>query len=1049
MPRFEAECLDQIQQIWQPSQSQEEGEWHARSAAQLLDMIWGSVEAMLLAPTEIRLRQGIRLFQSMQVCVLLTLFPDQLKTHRSSRTLELLLATLMSIQGLLQLILHRDKQWANRIIHLMVGPLRQVVVIGATGRPAIQQCVDFLRTGIEGRGFEDEASVYCLFSSNTLYIGKALLNRAHGKLGIASRIMEHMTSILRKSSATSRTIRAILLRRCPLCTICFLPVKRGRHDWIKASETVAIRTLRPQGNIGQCKGKRPSRSRKGRRRPPPRFRQPSSQGLWSSHECLRQICIEARKNKDYRQPLWTIQTFKQAYREKQQSIFAKTGKFGCLPVYAARNGGLLALWACQSGSQLNFRQFLRGVPPERAVVRLARLVQMVQGYVKQTRGFRHVDKLLHRFRMPSRSLYWFKSSSPSLLSKAKAAVRMAAKATARTRGSFMYSWIMERVKFAAGRTPRFSDRRNAVQAAKAIRISSLWQQGVLALDHWRRGVQVRRLPGNWDIIDRAQQAEEQQTLGQEVKQWMRDKFILKPVTKRAMKAYWDSRPPEQADPPAEEQAYVEALEAPLGNVLVQDDKDRMRTWSMPWDCLASILVALVLMDRTRWSVADISPQDLSKLIYGASLFAVPAFLRKGPLQRGSFAPYMYPFVKAKCYAQSGGHTCKKVGHSCFRKVVSFYKIPWRKAWRFASRALQILVISTGAGFSVWRLKDVIPQFKVGLARLRAADKPHQCIHCQGMKNHTTMLIADAAQMYEQVSPTRVIQAFDRKASILQEKYGASTITVKRQKTVVGWPGGSEHTRSGTYVVFTLIQLRRMLTTSCSLCFATLGDIVVQSHGLLIGGLLSMIAAVGMLSEEEEHFLQKKGPGASFIPEGWTATELVLGMRYVDDLLLISSALCHGCMSCLVSDIYSVNFEVSPPEVFQTWTDVVFQIDSASGSTSWKPKNPNRAWLAGTGEKTKERYPPFLGRLQCQFGLLRGSLLGRAARFRELQLSPKQQLHFMLEEFQELLMEGYPTSLLRALIHSFPMQNRVFLDLRRAVRDLEARAVRDLEASAAL
>ena len=42
----------------------------------------------------------------------------------------------------------------------------------------------------------------------------------------------------------------------------------------------------------------------------------------------------------------------------------------------------------------------------------------------------------------------------------------------------------------------------------------------------------------------------------------------------------------------------------------------------------------------------------------------------------------------------------------------------------------------------------------------------------------------------------------------------------------------------------------------------------------------MIAAVGMLSEEEEHFLQKKGPGASFIPEGWTATELVLGMRYV-------------------------------------------------------------------------------------------------------------------------------------------------------------------------
>ena len=201
----------------------------------------------------------------------------------------------------------------------------------------------------------------------------------------------------------------------------------------------------------------------------------------------------------------------------------------------------------------------------------------------------------------------------------------------------------------------------------------------------------------------------------------------------------------------------------------------------------------------------------------------------------------------------------------------------------------------------------------------------------------------------------------------------------------------------------------------------------------------MIAAVGMLSDEEERFLQNEGAGATFIPEGWSATELVLGMRYVDDLLMVSSALCHCCMSSLVSKIYSVNFEVNPPECIQTWTDVVFQIDPASGSTSWQPKNPNRAWLAGTGEKTKERYPPFLGRLQCQFGLLRGSLLGRAARFRELQLSPQQQLHFMLEEFQELLMEGYPASLLRALVHSFPMQNRVLLDLRRAVRDLEARA----------
>ena len=637
-----------------------------------------------------------------------------------------------------------------------------------------------------------------------------------------------------------------------------------------------------KATLGKCKGKRPSRSRKGRRRPAPRFRQPSSQGLWSSHECLRQICTEARKNKDYRQPLWTIQTFKQAYRKTQQSIFAKTGKFGCLSVYAARNGGLLALWTCQSqsGSQLDFRQFLRSVPPERAVVRLARLVQMVQGYVKQTRGFRHVDKLLHRFRMPSRSLLLVSVffSFPSQHGQGSSAHggkshSQNPEGLSCTAGSWS-AWNLQLAEHHV-----FLTDENAVQAAKAIRISSLWQQGVLALDHWRRGVQVRRLPGNWDIIDRAQQAEEQQTLGQEVKQWMREKFILKPVTKACYESLLGQSPAKTSGPPC----WRTSICGSIGGTSWQCSGSR-------WQGQEAHMVHAVGLfsihpcgscaygQSAMVSSRDISPQDLSKLIYESIIICSACISAKRPLCSGAplhhtctrswrqNATHSLGDTRVKRWATAvSGKLClstRSLGEKLGDLPVGPCRYWWFQLCRF---------------FSLGAWKTSSHNLKLAWLDSVQLTNPISVSIAKVWKNHTTMLIADAAQMYEQVSPTRVIQAFDRKASILQEKYGASTITESSgKKTVVGWPGGSEHTRSGTYVVFTVIQLRRMLTTSCSLCFATLGDIVVQSHGLLIGGLLSMIAAVGMLSEEEEHFPAKEGPWGLIYPRGMDCNRIGSG-----------------------------------------------------------------------------------------------------------------------------------------------------------------------------
>lgn len=911
-----------------------------------LDVLWTAAGEAVCSPTA--LSNWILVFQQMQALCISYVFPGELKTHRSSRILVLFLATVICIQGFLQARYHRARRRAQRIAFLAVGPLREVLVANAPTAFEVQQCIGFLRHCLEDSTAEEEATVYCLFSSSTLYIGKALLRRANGRQGVPSRIMEHLTAILRKGSAAARTTRAILLRKNPVNSVCFLPVKQGRHDWVKASESIAIRVLRPNGNQGQCKPRRPHRRRRPRRRPPPRFRKVAANCLWSPPFCCTQIIEQVRRQVDFtmrrRHPLWTVQSLRDAYRSKQQWIFAKYCKMGPLSVYSKRNGGLLALWACDKAGDLRLSCLIGRRKAETAVLRLARLVQMVQGYIKRTRGFARVDRLLKRFRMPSRAVYSFRASSPQVLQQARQAVRFAAKATAASRGFAMYAWIRVKTKFVEAKARRFSDRRNAIQAAKCISISSLWSQGLFALEHGLRGQAVQQKPGNWSIVDRAADSAEWSEVAKDIQGWFRDKNIGKHASRRCLRKYWCGPSRQHEEPPQEEADYVRRLLAGNEEVLVPDDKDKKRTWAMPFQCLAAILVGLVLLDSARWSVAPMSPQQLSTLIYGASVFAVPAFLRKGMLPRGSFAPYMYPFVKAKCFAENGGRSCSKKNHSCFRKVVSFFNVPWRKAWRLAGRAVQILIISTGAGFSVWRLRNVIPQFRRGFGKLRSSKSPLRCERCQCDKNHTCVLVADAAQMYEQINASLVLRAFDHRAAMLLHTKGCATVTVKKTKVVLGWPGGCEHARSNKYVVFSVARLRRMLEISCKLCYATLGNIVVQTTGLLIGGLLSMVASICLLSHEENLFLQGVSEACAFIPPGWLPEEAVLGLRYVDDLLLFSSALCHQCLASMVAALYSVSFEISSEDVEQTWTDIIFKTDPSTGSVSWQPKNPNRSWL---------------------------------------------------------------------------------------------------------
>eukprot|EP00438_Fugacium_kawagutii_P023302 Skav226239 [mRNA] locus=scaffold1218:450682:453784:+ [translate_table: standard] len=903
---FEKQCLTSLFLIWGLALFND-GDSSDSLVSHLLEDMWATAKYALARQWPVA--SLLCKLGDMQAELLRMLFPPELKTHRHSWRTGLLLASVMTIQGLLCLRQQAHLPWVQRLAHVAVGPVRHLLVDEHVEDDVIAAAIVFLRQGLEGQGQEDEACVYSLFNCNSWYIGKALLRRRHNTLGIPCRIMEHLSSIIRRNSPASRSIRAVLLRQRPAHTLGFLVLKRGQHNWIKASETVAIRALRPPGNKGQCRPIRVKHRPRKRNRPPPRFRKGRrSSCFWNSLVCVQQLLTICRKKQNFPfgqlGPVWSVQTFKQAYRQKQQVFFAKSGQSGPLSIFAPGQGGLLALWACTKSTELDTRLLVGRCRPSRVIIRLANLVTMVKGYVRQCNGYKKVDKLLKKYRLPPRRTVWFKCPDVESMRRAQMVVRTAAHFLAWKHGAFLFHWVMARAKFCLGAASRFLDRRNAVEQSKQIRISALCQQGCFAIEHYRRGDGVKKLPGNWGIQDREAVFSSHRQLQKNMQDWLRDQHVPRAVGRRCSKKLSAPDGLEQ-ELPAAETAYIDSMTRGQNDVLLQDDKDKKVTWTMSFPCSAAFFMSLVLLD------------------------------------------------------------------------------------------------------SQW---EVIPMFKKRVSKLRVPMCPCACIWCRGSKPFTSLLVADAAQMYEQINTDLVLEAFDAKVALLQAKKGANTITVAKGRAVQGWPGGSEHTRSRKWLTFSMRRLRRMLQASCQLRYASIGDLVLAAKGLVIGGLLSMIAALCLLCHEEEQFLSGMGHQDFQLPDGWSLPELFLGMRYVDDLLLVSFSLCHSCLQKLVKRIYSVDFSVNPEENEQTWTDVIFCVDPVLGTISWTARNPNRAWVLSHGEKVKQRRVPFLGRLQCPFGQLRGLLLSRATRLRELELPEKVQTTCMIEELQELILEGYPVTL---------------------------------------
>ena len=407
---------------------------------------------------------------------------------------------------------------------------------------------------------------------------------------------EHLSSILRRNRPASRTVRAVLLRQRPAHSICFILVKRGAHNWMKVSETVAIRTLRPPGYMGK-----------------------KNSGLLGT-----------------------------SARRQQQS------KHGSL-------GGLLAVWACATHSVLDSTLLTSCKRPAQAVLRLAGLVAMVVGYVRQSNGYRHVDRLLKRFRLPPRQIRWFKCPDEESMQRARLTVRSAAASLAQKHGTFLFHWVMNRVHFCVGAPRRLADRRNAAQQSKLLPVSTLWNQGC-AIEHYKRGFEVKNCQATGPLC-----IEKLVTLQNHT--WKArwnigfNNSIWTAILLKSASSSW--------------------LVAMEGNETGSQRRRRI-TWTI-WP--SSSPTSFSRMTRIRKPVGHCRLHALVPFSCRWSSSIPNGKLPRSPSINSAFwcmeflylqfqhtcirapclqDPYVYPFVKSKCFWAAGGHICQKPRHSCVK-----------------------------------------------------------------------------------------------------------------------------------------------------------------------------------------------------------------------------------------------------------------------------------------------------------------------------------------------------------------------------------------------
>ena len=140
--------------------------------------------------------------------------------------------------------------------------------------------------------------------------------------------------------------------------------------------------------------------------------------------------------------------------------------------------------------------------------------------------------------------------------------------------------------------------------------------------------------------------------------------------------------------------------------IIPDDKRRTTVWTMPVLVYQALLVAFIGV-CAGWTLILLPADEI------VSQYKLFAFSRLSPwcarwlgvkLWGREILPKMYATIKSKCFATNSRNCKSSHGHSCCRKITSFWSWRLKSRWRQISRAVEAMIRHSWLTFESWSLK---------------------------------------------------------------------------------------------------------------------------------------------------------------------------------------------------------------------------------------------------------------------------------------------------------------------------------------------------------
>ena len=205
------------------------------------------------------------------------------------------------------------------------------------------------------------------------------------------------------------------------------------------------------------------------------------------------------------------------------------------------------------------------------------------------------------------------------------------------------------------------------------------------------------------------------------------------------------------DPAYEQYVYPMTIRVGDGHQFVIEDKDPGSAWLVGCSHHNARLLAILAAEPQWWiptsmtyaaAVGDIR----SQVTRYADSCRLPFRPRKS---WDVCVPYMYASIKSKCfrcmvendevrgYGQFGSHTCTRRAHGCYRKIVSWWRFPYRSWIRRMGKGIRLLMMLLQWGSQVRSLKDSVADMHAmffcmprAMLDARGGDAPDVAVHAR-------------------------------------------------------------------------------------------------------------------------------------------------------------------------------------------------------------------------------------------------------------------------------------------------------------------------------